>query len=329
MPSPTVTPRTTLGAYALGPSPDLDDGRADAAFYDGLAELTTTDGHGIDALELPLDPEGSPRLELGWLTRHLHPSWDLMVTAVPRTMKRLSTQPAYGLASADEDARRAAVADIAVVRDLARALADASGRVRVTAIELQSAPGSTLGSRDALARSIDEILAWDVPGAELVIEHCDAPVDGQQPVKGFLTLADELAVIRDLPDTVGIGINWGRSAIEGRSAATPIEHTAAAVAAGRLRSLIFSGASDVTTPWGRPWSDAHIPAYVPGTVLDMATGSLLTADATTATLAAAAGQARYVGAKVTVRPTDTDVPTRLAVARASLDLVASSAAVLR
>lgn len=62
MPSPTVTPRTTLGAYALGPSPDLDDGRADAAFYDGLAELTTTDGHGIDALELPLDPRAHP----GW-----------------------------------------------------------------------------------------------------------------------------------------------------------------------------------------------------------------------------------------------------------------------
>ncbi|MEP7764350.1 DUF4862 family protein [Sanguibacter sp. 25GB23B1] len=330
--STAATPRATLGAYALSPSPDEDAGRAEAAFYEGLAELTTAGGHRIDALELPLLPTGSPRIELPWITRHVQPRWDLVVTCIPRVMTHLATLPAYGLASTDDDARRRAVADVAAVRDLAHSLADASGRPRITAIEVHTAPGPDLGSLDALARSFEEILAWDLAGAQVLVEHCDAAVPGQAAAKGFFTLDDELAIVRDLPRSVGIGINWGRSAIEGRSATTPVEHTRAAADAGRLRAVIFSGASDVETPWGAPWRDAHIPAHSPDPALAASSGSLLTQATTSATLAAAGehphqDQPLYVGAKVSAPRSGADVRTRLAIARASLGLALDAPAV--
>lgn len=315
-------PRLLLGAYALAPG----DPGVEAAFFDGLRGL------GVQSLEMPLPSPGTAAETARWVATHIPDDVDLVVTAVPRTMQRLATDPAYGLSSADLASRRAALDDLAVLRDLARRLADDAGRPRLAAVELHSAPGPTLGSLAAFRESLDEMLAWDLGGARLLVEHCDALVEGQQPVKGFWSLPDELSVlgsiVGDAPETLprlGVSVNWGRSAIEGRSARTPVEHVRAATEAGLLRAVVFSGAASTTTPWGPAWADQHIAPKGSDPALAPSAGSLLGAEEIAATLHAARGTTLdAVGIKVTARPDDADVTARLAVAEAALRLVSDA-----
>lgn len=299
-----------LGAYAMAPA----EPAAEEAFYAGLADLD------VGGLELPLPPEGVRALDPKWQARNVRPSWVLLVTCIPTVMGRLATDHAYGLGSADDAARGRALDDVARARDLALRLADAAGRRRVVAIEVQSAPGPVGGTREALSRSLEEILTWDLAGAELLVEHCDARVAGQNPAKGFLSLEDDVAAVLAAGAGragLGLSINWGRSAIEGRSSQTAVAHVQAAAAAGVLRALVLSGASAVDSPWGPAWADAHIPPRGDDAALQASSSSLLGLDEMVATLRVA-GRIPWLAVKVSVRPKDASVATRLAVARAAL-----------
>lgn len=306
-----------LGAYAMAPSDDADSARFHAALAD----------EPIGGLELPLTAPDDPRGTRAWREQHLAPAWDLLLTCVPVVMGRLAEAPGYGLASADDAGRRAALDDVARAAEVARSVADARGRAAVLGIQVHSAPGAARGTTEpaALRRSLEEICTWDLAGARLLVEHCDAPTDG--PVsKGFLTLADELAAVAGLTTrdgaAVGVSVNWGRSAIEGRSAGTPVEHLTAARDAAALGALVLSGATDVESPWGPAWSDAHIPPRGAAPALEASSASLLGADEITAAVRAAGDVT--VALKIYVRPRDADVEHRLAVARAGIDLVTSA-----
>lgn len=333
MPTDPPMPALTLGAYAIAPPPETDGGRAERELYDALGDVP------FDAYELPLVAEGLPGLELDWVRARVPEDRDLVVTAIPRTMVRLGRDASYGLASSDEDGRQAALADLAVVRDLALRLADASGRRRVLAIEVHSAPGpdgmngrgGAPGSSEAFARSLVEIASWGL-GARVVVEHCDRLVEGQVPEKGFFPVVDEIAAVRradelgampldDGSAALGLSLNWGRSALEDRSGQAPVEHARAAAEAGLLRGVILSGATPEATAWGAPWSDGHIPPRGEAPALAGSTASALDLDAARATFAAAGDGLDYVGAKVSVRPLDASVAERVALAEASLELV--------
>lgn len=305
-----------LSAYIAAPT----DPAQEDAFYDAVAGL------GLGGLEFALAPEGTRTLDPGWIAAHVLPTWDLVVTLVPTMMVRLGTEPAYGLASTDDEQRARALADVARARDLAVSLAQTHGRRRVGAIEIHTAPGPVHGSREAFTRSLDEILTWDLAGAELLVEHCDAHVPGQAAVKGFLTLDDELAAVQGYglaPDVLGMSVNWGRSAIEGRNPETAVEHTRAVAEAGLLRALVLSGATDVESDWGPAWADTHIPARGGAPALAASAHSLLGPDEIAATLKAA-GDVPRVGLKSAVRPHDADVATRVAVVEASLRQIAEA-----
>lgn len=311
--SHVVGPRPLLGAYAMAPKEPRDE----AAFYAGVAELA------VSGLELPLPPEGAPSLTTEWRRAHLHPEWDYLMTVIPTVVRRVKDDPHYGLASVDPDGRRAALADVGRARDVALAIADEQGRRAVVAVQVHSAPGPVGGSPEALALSLEEIASWELAGADVLVEHCDAAVPGRPAAKGYLTLADELAAVASVgSEHAGVSINWGRSAIEGRSAATPLEHIRAAVDWGVLRAVVFSGATDQETAWGPAWGDAHIPpsSDAQGPPLGAFVASLLGPDEIAAALGSAGVQC-HVAVKVAVRPTDADVATRLAVARAALALV--------
>lgn len=308
--------RPLLAAYPLAPA----DPAAERAFYEGVAELD------IAGLEAPLPPDDGRHADPAWLDQVVAPAHDLLLTCVPTVMHRRALDPGYGLASADESGRRRALADVRRACDLARALADRSGRPRVLAIEVQSAPGPLAGSGAALARSLAEVHEWDRAGARLVVEHCDALVPGQAPQKGFLPLDAEIAAVRLLDagaDGPGIGINWGRSAIEGRSAATPVEHLRTAADAGLLATLVLSGAAAVDGPWGPAWTDAHLPPRGDDPALANAASSLLGVEQVRAALDAA-GAGVHLGVKVAPRPSDGDVADRLALAAATLRVLADA-----
>lgn len=317
----TTPPNLFVSAYITAPG---DDPQQEDAFFDAVAGLD------IGGLEFALAPEGARTLDPTWIDQHVLPAWDLVVTLVPTMMVRLGTEPAYGLASDDETQRARALADVARARDLATSLAQTHGRRRVSAIEIHTAPGPVLGSREAFTRSLDEILTWDLAGAELLVEHCDAHVPGQTAAKGFFTLEDELAVVQGYglaPDVLGMCVNWGRSAIEGRDPALAVEHTRAVADAGLLRALVLSGATDVATPWGPAWTDMHIPPRGDDATLAGSAASLLGPDEIAATLKAA-GDVPRIGLKYAVRPQDTDVDTRVALLAATLQQVTDARAAL-
>ncbi|WP_161606052.1 DUF4862 family protein [Microlunatus speluncae] len=283
--------RLIAGAYPAAPTDPVDQ----PEFLRRLAESDL-----IGGLELPYVDD-----EARWSARALPGDWTHVVTTAPVTGLRTRDDASYGLASTDEAGRQRAIA-------VTRAMWEAVQRsgLTVAAIELQTAP-ARIGSAEALSRSLTEIVSWDWAGAVVLVEHCDALVPGHEPEKGFLALADELAVTRELG--LGVVINWARSVIETR---TPDGAVAQVKEAGdQLRGLMFSGVAD--TPVGRhpAWVDAHLPPapYEPS--------SLLTADEIVRTRAAADSPA-LLGAKVGAGPSDQTPAERAATVLGALELVA-------
>ena len=292
-----------LGAYPMlfGAAP-----ADEVALYDLLSGRPDVAG-----LELPWLGSGSihPHGE-EWLAATLPDHWSVVMTAIPSTMAALAVSPDYGLASGDPDGRAAAVAETTRLADAIRALNDRAGRQVVTAVEVHSAP--TLGSADSLRKSLDELLALDWHGARLLLEHCDALVEGQVPAKGFLSLEQEVAVVDGLP--VGLLLNWGRSALELRDPDSVVEHIL--LAGDQLEGLMFSGVTPVEGVYGKPWGDSHAP-FAP-----LEPDSLLT-DARAASAMTAAGPLPVVGAKLSWKRS-TSTADRAAALLDAVSIVASA-----
>lgn len=167
--------------------------------------------------------------------------------------------------------------------------------------------------------SLEQLLADLPPGVTLLLEHCDRLVAGQPPQKGFLSLEEEIVAVAGAGEgpQVRLGLNWGRSAIEGRNSRTPDSHARRVSAAGLAGAAVVSGATERTTAWGEAWTDAHIPPRGADPALRASIGSLLDQDAVERFLTAV-GPVPVVATKVAARPADAPPDELLAVARASL-----------
>ncbi|WP_051426518.1 DUF4862 family protein [Jiangella gansuensis] len=309
-----------VGAYAAAPR-DIGTGAAFRRYVDDVLGLPDVVG-----LEVPFAPAGSPWNDPAYLHAS-GPSTQHVLTMIPATMAALGSAPSTGLASADDDGRRAALDLLRRAWEFVREVNEGPGG-RFTGVELHSAPRAPHTSAGALRDSLAEAAGWDWGGVRLMIEHSDAHSDTHEPAKGFLELDDELAIATDLG--LGVVVNWGRSAIEGRDDATPRKHLAAAVAAGRLDGLMFSGASAADTLDGPAWADLHLPVRdwsdtVP--IAREAASSLLTKDEVAACVSAAAAAAglRYVGVKVS-SPSTASSAECLELVRANAAIVASAVA---
>lgn len=243
-----------IGAYPCAPSFHQRSEAEETAFWRLLADTPH-----IRGLEQPclthLHPFGDE-----WLFRHTPGDWQIVVTAIMETMRRRAGNGGFGLASSDEDQRRACVG---WYRQLHRKIATVNARFpgKVIALELQAAPlagnADIAQATDAFARSINEIARWGWD-CELVLEHCDA-MNQPAPRKGFLPLANVLEVIGGYD--ISVCINWARSAIEGRNPALPAEQAAALRRGAKLGALMFSGTT-VSGAYG-DWQDLHAP-FAPG-----------------------------------------------------------------
>jgi len=300
-----------VGAYASAAADDAGD---------HLRQVAKLPGFG--GLELPfLDDLGRDRSAIATLD----PAWDIVLTTITATVLRNRRQPGFGLASPSEPGRRSAIAAARDLAALVRAIDERAGRAAVIAVELHSAPAGT-GNAAAFAASLDELAELDWGAALVTVEHCDSAAGAPPHQKGYLTLDDELEAVRSAGERFGLTINWGRSAIEGRSAATPVEHVARLRQAGRLAGVMFSGVTDRESAFGAPWLDAHLPpnAHDPRFAdlepLTEAT-SLLGPAEIAATLHAAGGVQRFTGLKIALRPADLDIGSRIDRIRAALDLL--------
>lgn len=289
-------PSFVVGAYA-----SLPQGReAQEAYYDLLGGQPW-----IDGTEIPFPGDLAETADRIWLAGQLPRHWkNNTVTAIPGTMQHVWKDPNFGLASPDEDGRRFALAFFKQLRDALADFAQWRGSQDVKFVEIHTAP-TRIASRDAMTASLQALAQLDWSGAKLVIEHCDAYVEGRKPEKGFLPIEDEIALCRE--SGIGLTVNWGRSVVEGRKVQTAVEHIEAAAGADVLAGLMFSGSGPEETQYGYGWIDGHLPMNP-----DEPT-SLMDAAAIGAAVKAAGEQGEplaYLGAKVCV-PKDATAEERL------------------
>jgi hypothetical protein len=299
-----------VSAYAAASPASPWDRGAEGALFDGLA------GFDLAGLELPF----AGRLHThddAWLIAQLRPDWRFVLTLLPGTMNRLKADKHFGLASADADGRRRALDFAETARRAIERLHGHLGRKAVAAVEVHSAPrladSGARSSLEAFAASLTELRGRDWDGAELLVEHCDAAMPDHAPDKGFLRIEDECAAISLSGglSTARILINWGRSAIEARSAAGPREHLRRAREADLLAGMFFSGATPLHPDYGS-WKDSHAPFST------SCPASILTPAAAKASLREA-GNLSYLGLKIQPLPASLGVPERLAMIRSGLD----------
>ncbi|WP_447948703.1 DUF4862 family protein [Microbacterium maritypicum] len=302
-----MTAPILVSAYPASPAHAHWDPVLEGALLPALCALP-----GVAGLEVPWMGRLHPHDD-AWFLANV-PAVPLAVTPIPFVMGRVGAHPGYGLASADEEGRAAAVADLRrVAADVARI--DGESAASVAVVTVHSAPRAT-AAMEPLVRSLGEVAALDWSGARLVIEHCDAFVPGRVPEKGFLPLDAEIAAIRSSGLPIGVWLNWGRSAIELRDADAVTAQIAAAAASGLLVGLAFSGAAPVQSPYGHPWGDAHLP--IASTHPESA--SLLD-DAHVAAALAAAGDVEWLGLKTARRPDDTTAADALRTVARNLEVV--------
>eukprot|EP01119_Soliformovum_irregulare_P000554 TRINITY_DN1038_c0_g4_i1.p1 TRINITY_DN1038_c0_g4~~TRINITY_DN1038_c0_g4_i1.p1 ORF type:complete len:248 (+),score=88.95 TRINITY_DN1038_c0_g4_i1:145-888(+) len=232
-------------------------------------------------------------------------------------MESQADDPTFGIASNDAAGRQKAIEWFHKVRDAVdRLVQNQTGNV--LAVQIHSAPRANRSSPEALLQSMEEILSWDWKGSEVVIEHCDALVPSHDPIKGFLALEDELRVIeslqskKDVKTPFGMSINWGRSAIEGRSDQTPFEHISkiknfeSRLSRPILRGLMFSGVTSSDPIYGN-WIDGHPPFASPNL---NSRNSMLTPELAKQCIDGA-GSLLYLGLKIAPKPIDMPLDEKL------------------
>jgi len=304
-----------LGAYAAAPKTPAYDPVLEGRYF---AELRALEG--VRGLELPFYGTLHPH-DVAALLTNLKPEWSYVLTGLPGTMDALTRNPHFGLASHSTAGRAAALDFCRGLRDAAATLNGRFGRPVVEAVELHTAPrqgpAGVAASAEALADSLREIRGWDWSGARLAVEHCDAHVPGRPPQKGFLRLESEceaLAATEAAPTPAGIVINWGRSAIEGRSPDAPIAHLRAARARNLLCGLMLSGACAQDAVYG-DWQDTHAPFAPAFGIQHGAERSLLTAERAAACLREAGSALDILGIKIQPLPASVSLETRVAYLR--------------
>ncbi|WLQ04965.1 DUF4862 family protein [Arthrobacter oryzae] len=276
---PAALPGLILSAYAAAPALDSWHRADEATYLAAAASLPHVAG-----LELPFYGRGLHRYDSGWFleaVRHLPPHLAFTVTTIPDTMHCLRGQQGFGLASLDDEGRRAGLAAVFRADEAVRSLNDILGRRAVTSVHLFSAPRPAAGapagtsaqaSAGALGASLAELAGYAWDGARPVLEHCDAGTGSGPWIKGFLPVEAEIDAILAADAGVGLAVNWARSVIEQRDVSAPVRHLKLAGDAGVLAGAVLSGCSPVDTRFGRAWDDTHLPPA------RLEPDSLLTAD---------------------------------------------------
>ncbi|GMA28556.1 DUF4862 family protein [Arenivirga flava] len=296
-----------VGGYALAAG--LDEA-ARSELYASARDLPGVDGFEI-SVGAPTWPED--RAALHRAARRSAGPAAVVVTTIGLAAG-LATG-GMGIAAPDDEGRMAALRALRRANDQVRSLADRGHDI--VAVQVHSYPTvDPSRSEDAgrsLQRSLIELASWDWCGAALVVEHCDARSAESAGSKGLLPLPVELRAVRSAAEEsstdIGVSLNTGRSAIEGRGAATVVEHVRAAQRTGLLRGVIVSGATERYSPYGPAWADVHPP------LRDRLPASALTRTDVRAAFDEAVHPLRFDGAKVAPADAAAGIVERLTLLR--------------
>lgn len=311
-----------VGAYATAPSTVGWDKNEETLYYQQLRNLGNIQGleHPFVGKLHPFDDE--------WFLENIDDTWQFIFTSIPGVMSNLANNHHFGIASDNEAGRQAALDFYQQARQAIQKLNSHLNRQAVSSIKIHTAPNISAqasSSKQALQKSLETMQSWDWHGAKLVIEHCDAYIASQIPEKGFMRLEDEISTVITVNEAlncdIGISINWGRSAIEARSAAGPIEHIKKVYQSKLLKGIIFSGASGAQTPYGQ-WKDSHMPPEQAFNIPHYAQGSLLTIEQIEKSLQQCdCEQLDFIGGKISLSPNEANVSERVSYIQSLLTLL--------
>ncbi|ABV86849.1 DUF4862 family protein [Shewanella pealeana] len=311
-----------VGAYATAPSAEGWEPELESLYYQHLKSEDNIIGieHPFVGKLHPYDDE--------WFLSNVSKDWQFVFTSIPGVMGQLANNPHFGIASTNEAGRQAALVFYQQAQQAIMTLNNHLGREAVSFLKIHTAPKISKNSTSSIAAlqsSLETMLSWDWHGAKLVIEHCDAYIEGQDAEKGFMRLEDEISaaqyVNNKLQSDLGISINWGRSAIEARSTNGPLQHIELAKQSGLLKGIIFSGASDIEGPYGK-WKDTHMPPAKALYIPSYAQGSLLTFKEIENSIQACQPQSlSFIGGKISLQPNRADVEQRVSYIKSLLTLL--------
>ena len=311
-----------VGAYATAPSTLTWDENLESQYYHQLKAIDN-----IQGIEHPFMGK-LHAFDDDWFLANIDTNWNFIFTSIPGVMKNLTHNPHFGIASTNEDGRKAAIEFYQQARLAILKLNKHLDKQAVSYIKIHTAPkisAKVSSSKQALQASLETLLSWDWCGAKLIIEHCDAYIAGQVPEKGFLTLEDEITAIqyvnKKLNSDIGISINWGRSAIETRNAEGPLIHIKQAYQSGLLKGIIFSGASNEAGPYGE-FKDTHMPPAQAFKIPSYAKGSLLTIEQIEKSLQHCdCEQLDFIGGKISISPNNASVDERVSYIKSLTTLI--------
>ncbi|MBO6258982.1 MAG: DUF4862 family protein [Succinivibrio sp.] len=294
-----------IGAYPSAPSFYYLDEEDESKFFRLLS-----DREEIGGLEQPCLKEMHP-LGNEFLFSHIPEDWKIVCTAVMYTMGQRKDNPGFGLASTDEEGRKACVRFHRHILEQMNTCTARYGSHRFSHLEIQSAPLKNCqdadASTEAFLTSLKEILSWDWP-CKIVIEHCD-DMHSKRLSKGFLPLLNEIAACRN--KDLGICINWARSVLEADDIYEPLKAIAMCKEAGVLKGLMFSG-----TATGGSWgdhNDNHVPFAPFADSRLKVEESLLTVERARDCIQLAGNAPEFIGAKLMEYNRDADFDHRIGI----------------
>lgn len=306
------TNKLIVGAYATAPSTTgVWDASIESQYYRKLAQHPLVGG-----IEHPFTGSLHPHDDQ-WFLENIAEHWQIVFTSIPGVMAQLSQDATFGIASTCQHGRAKAMAFYKQASQAIHQLNQHCSRQVVSHIQIHSAPINQQGkaSKAALVKSLTELASWDWYGAKLVLEHCDAFIEDKSIQKGFLGLEDEIAAIKTVNTRLGCGIgmsiNWGRSAIEGQSAQTPLTHIQQLTAAGLLRGLVFSGATDQLQSAYGVWTDSHVPVKDADDINYCVNESLMTKKRIAQAINNCHQPLEFVGGKISLQPNTFTVDERV------------------
>jgi hypothetical protein len=312
-----------VGAYAASPCESEWNPVLETEYFNKLKEISLCGG-----LEHPFT--GVLHRDPAWFLRHIAPHWQIVLTCIPGVMDRLKKNPHFGLASEQKEGQQEALTFMRECLDAVKTINDFCHRKAVTAVQIHSAPSpaqeGVASSKESFLEALRTLCDWEWDGANLVVEHCDAFLHHQKPAKGFLSLEDELSALQSCRHTfpevpLGIGINWARSAIEGRSPDVAQRHIQDACQSGLLRGLIFSGCTnEPSSPYGA-WSDTHMPLACEGTPYSAPHGLLERKEVKKSLQACRYQDLDYLGIKIKPLPATLATGDRIGYIKAALQLL--------
>jgi hypothetical protein len=296
-----------VAAYTTAPSLYCNSKTLEQEYYKIFIKKITN----IQGLEIPYWGNQINKFGDDFIIDLLNKKWKNILTCIPGTVLALKKNKYFGLASPDPDGRKLSIMMHKKASNLIDKILQKKGMKSFVSVIIASAPSNNYFRNstkyfDAFKKSLDEIINFNWNGCKIILEHCDSyhPKLNKNFEKGFMPIENELNILNKICNSynVGLGLNWARSVIEGKSISSVVDHIKMAKKKNLLRAFTYSGVAKNDKLYGK-WKDNHMPFSKVYSVENYEKNSLLNKKNIKITMKTLAdAKLDYVGIKLQVLP---------------------------